>query len=108
MKIIVSTKVFANTIKEVLVSDFTEVIISKKDKKLTFKKLNGFLYKEVEFLEDEFSDSDIKIAIDYNQWFRMSHFLNQLPEQPIIIDFCDYGNDNLHITLSGFVQIFSS
>lgn len=91
------------------------------DKALKNKGFNKIEFKEKEWILNRKDKSDLSITVDYTrdseqdfdtlqidrvQWFKLYQFVKNLPEQPIILEISDCGNDDIKIRLCQFVADF--
>lgn len=105
MKVLFSTKYLALQLEKALEDrDFNWIEFT--DNEFIFKRTEkNDLVLKLEHAKDSYSDIDC-LKIDRVQWFKLMDFLKQLPEQPIVLEIIDYGNDDILIRLSQFVMEF--
>ena len=91
------------------------------DKALKNKGFNKIEFKDKEWILNRKDKSDLSIPVDYTrdsyqdfevldvdraQWYRLLEFLKVLPEQPIVLELRDWGDDQVRIRICQFVADF--
>ena len=104
MKVIVSTKVFALTIRKAIELRCETFEFNPETKDLVF---NYDLYICMDcHISDKHRFGREQFTFDTIQMFKVLNFLNELQEQPIVVEFSQYEDDKLSIELTQFVRIF--
>jgi hypothetical protein len=104
MKTILSTKVFASTIRKAIELRCETFEFNPETKDLVFND-SPYVYMDVHILEKEGYCRE-QFTFDTIQMFKVLNFLNELEEQPIVVEFDQYEDDKLSINLSQFMRSF--
>lgn len=100
MKIVVSTKVFASTIKKAIGVRCEQFEYNPETKDLVFND-DPYLYIDTQIVEKNGIGRE-QFTFDTIQMFKVMNFVNELQEQPIVVDFDQYEDDKLTVKLSQF------
>jgi len=103
MKVIISTKAYPQFIDRAIRKGFENFVIDGQNKEIQFYKLgknqpndmHPIIGDETEVFRAKFNEL---------QWYKLSEFLKQLPEQPIVLEF-NY-EDDVTIKATQFVATF--
>lgn len=104
MKIIVSTKAFANYTHKAILGNCKNICIFPHLKELRFPCKNEDYTLSIEGIKHE----TCTFAYTFNpiQMYRLMVFLEQLQEQPIVIEFDQYTDNDCSIKLTQFEHSF--
>lgn len=101
MRVIISTKAYPRFIDYALKNKVTSFSINEQLNQIEFIKYGEIIkYDICPVVEDE--QLSFKGKFNHLQWYKLSEFLKQLPEQPIVLEFQNYDEDEIIITLSQF------
>lgn len=110
MKIIVSTKKLAVTIKQAIDLNVTEFEVSGKFEVIRFKSKGIPSLDLYGGTTREFGGGFYKGVFNIKQWTKILSFILQLEEQPVVIEFTHYMHTDIHenpeIEFSQFVKRF--
>jgi hypothetical protein len=99
----------------------TKYLAERLYKALQNKGFNQIEFKDKEWVLNRTEKPSLSISVDYTrdssrefntlqidrvQWFKLYQFVKILPEQPIVLEISDYGNDEIKIRLCQFVADF--
>ena len=105
MRAIVSTKYLAERLKKALsIKDFNKIKFEGREWIFCQSSYSN-LSMTIDYTRDSYQDIDV-LEIDRMQWYKLLQFVKQLPEQPIVIEISDYGDNGVSIKLSQFVMNF--
>lgn len=104
MKVIVSTKVFALTIKKAIELRCETFEFNPETKDLVFND-DPYIYMDCHIV-DKIGYGREQFTFDAIQMFKVLNFLNELQEQPIVVEFNQYEDDKLSIELTQFIRSF--
>jgi hypothetical protein len=101
MKVLISTKAYPRFIDKALKNKITDFSINEEPYEIKFIKDGVF---ESYYILPVLGDEQLLFKGKFNhlQWYKLSEFLKQLPEQPIVLEFQNYDEDEIRITLSQF------
>ena len=104
MKTVVSTKEFSRIIKKSIANKCNHFLFKPSTNELIFSVVPEIII-ELHNVKDVGNDIE-KYTFDTIQMFKVSNFLDELPHQPIVVEFDQYEDDKLTIELSQFVKPF--
>lgn len=99
----------------------TKYLAAQLEKALKNKGFDKIEFKDKEWIFNRTEKKPIEVSVDYTrdssrslqtlyidrmQWFKLLQFLKQLPEQPIVLEISDYGEDDVQLKLLQFVAVF--
>lgn len=104
MKVILSTKVLASTIKKAIALRCETFEYNPETKDLVFND-DPQVYIDIHIIDKEGIGRE-QFTFDTIQMFKFLTFVKELEEQPICVEFDQYEDDKLSIQLSQFVKRF--
>jgi len=104
MKVILSTKVFAQTIKRAIESKCEYFEFNPETKDFVFNE-DPYIYLDAHIV-DKHGYNREQFTFDGFQMFNVLSFLNKLEEQPIVVEIDQYEDNKLSIRLSQFIINF--
>jgi len=101
MKIIASTKILSIEIDRAINKNLNRFALYSKTE--IFKIYSNVLYQEFCIGCLEKGETFIS-KFNHLQWYKVSEFLKQLPEQPIVLEIEKINDDEIDIKLSQFIH----
>jgi len=105
MKAIVSSLYLAKTLEKVLKNKGFNEIVFNKNCWILNRSEKPDVILDIHYTKDSGNDMEF-VKIDRVQCYKLLEFLRLLPEQPIVIEIIDYGNEDIKIQLTQFVANF--
>lgn len=103
MKIIVSTAWFPKAIEKALHQNLENFVIDGENSTIEFYKHSRYFRENITITTDSKKEV-FRAKINLIQWYKMSEFIKQLEEQPIVIEFDN--EEETRIRLIQFVKSF--
>ena len=105
MVIIISTKYLASTIKQAILNNCKQFNLIPHTSEIVFSRLSGIVAEGIHVLERGLQKNET-CTFNPIQMYKLMEFLEQLPEQPIVIDFSQYTDSECSIKLTQFEHRF--
>jgi len=103
MKFIVSSKHFSQTIKHAISIRCEYFKFNPDNQEIVFCDSPEVC---LSIVTQEFNRKYERFTFDTIQMFKLSNFLDELEEQPIVVELCQYEDNKLSIELSHFIKRF--
>lgn len=105
MKALFSTTYLANQLEKALTDKGFDKIEFGDDEWVFNCAGNNLIGVSVSYTRDSSRALEI-LYIDRSQWYKLLQFLKLLPEQPIVLEISDFGDDDVKLRLSQFIADF--
>jgi len=103
MKFIVSTKHFAQVLRQAISIRCEFFVFIPDNKEFVFNDSQDLC---LSIVTQKFNGKFEEFTFNPIQMFKVSNFLDELEEQPIVVELCQYEENKLSIELSQFIKRF--
>jgi len=105
MRIIISTKYLASTIKEAILNGCKQLNLIPHTSEIVFSRLSGVVASDIHILERGVQELET-YSFNPIQMYKLMIFLESLLEQPIVVEFDQFTDSECSIKLTQFEHRF--
>jgi hypothetical protein len=106
MKVIISSEAYPSIIERAIKKRYKNFYVDGSRNKIRFFKSGRSQVNNIKSIVSG-EGKDFGGKFNHLQWWKLSEFLKQLPEQPVVLEFLGDNNDRvISIRVSGIVQTF--